>query len=132
MGKSGKKKRVFFPFFMFLGVGLGFLLIEFFGASAVAGLMFVGMGLGFLFDSVITVEERTIAVRSTVKMGGIVYCIVGVIFIVCGALSMIDPKLLVNHVIYLMGLGFIVVGAYLLVSGFRFIEAASRKVEKSK
>lgn len=127
MGEDRKKSRVFFPFFLFVGIGLGFLLIEFFGALAVVALTFVGLGLGFLFDSIVIVEERRVTVGFPVKISGVVYCVVGVIFIISGILSMIAPELLINYVIYFMGLGFVVVGAYLLVYGLRLVEATSKQ-----
>jgi len=126
MSEDKKKKRVFFPFFMFVSVGLGFLLIERFGATAVVALLFVGLGLGLLFDSTVTVQERKVSVELPVKAGGIIYCVIGGIFIVSGLLTMISPRLLVDYVTYFMGLAFIVLGAYLLVSGFKLIEATSK------
>jgi hypothetical protein len=126
MSEDKKRKKVFFPFFMFVSVGFGFLLIERLGAIAVVALMFVGLGLGLLFDSTVTVKERKVSVELPVKAGGIIYCVIGGIFIVSGLLTMISPRLLVDYVTYLMGLAFIVLGAYLLVSGFKLIEATSK------
>jgi uncharacterized membrane protein HdeD (DUF308 family) len=112
---------------MFVGVGLGFLLLERLGVAAFVAVMFVSLGLGLLLDSIVTIEKREVRAELPVKVGGIVYCIVGAVFVVSGLLTMISPQLLVNYVTYLMGFAFIVVGAYLLVSGFRLVEATSEE-----
>lgn len=125
MSEDRKKKRVFFPFFVFVSVGLGFLLMERLGMIAVVALMFVGLGLGLLFDSTVTVNERKVNVELPVKLGGIIYCVIGGVFVVSGLLTMISPRLLVDYATYLIGLAFIVVGAYLLISGFRLVESTS-------
>jgi len=125
MDEIGKKKWVFFPFFMFVGVGVGFLLLEQFGGLAVVGCMFLGLGLGFFLDSIVTVERKEIRAELPAKVGGMIYCAVGAVFIVSGILTMISPQLLVDYVTYLMGLGFIVVGAYVLVFGFKLAKTTS-------
>ena len=125
MGENGKKKWVFLPFFMFIGVGIGFLLLDQFGGLAVIVCTFLGLGLGFFLDSIVTVERKEIRAELPARVGGVIYCAVGVIFIVSGILTMISPELLVNYVTYLMGLGFIIVGAYILVFGFKLAKPTS-------
>ena len=111
---------------MFVGVGLGFLLIDRLGVEAFVAVTFMSLGLGLLLDSIVTVKKREVRAHLPVRAGGIVYCIVGVVFLVSGLLTMISPRLLVDYVTYLMGFAFIVVGAYLLVFGFKLVEAASK------
>ena len=85
--KTGKKHSLF-PVFMFIGMGVGFLLIESLGGLAFVSAMFIGMGLGFLFDSFVRIEERKVSVEVPVKASGIVTSIIGLIFIAGGALAL--------------------------------------------
>jgi len=79
--KSGQRHSLF-PVFMFIGMGVGFLLIESLGGLAFVSAMFIGMGLGFLFDNLVRIEERKVSIEVPVKASGIITSIIGVIFIV--------------------------------------------------
>jgi hypothetical protein len=125
MEENRKKKKVFFPFLMLVGAGLGFLLLERLGVEVFVAVVLVSSGLGLLLDSIVTIDKKEVRAELSVKVGGIIYCIVGAVFVVSGLLTLISPQLLVDYVTYLMGFAFIVVGAYLLVSGFRLVEATS-------
>jgi len=103
--KTGKKHSLF-PVFMFIGMGVGFLLIDSLGGLAFVSAMFIGMGLGFLFDSFVRIEERKVSVEIPIKASGIITSIIGAIFIVGGALALISPELLTQYTTYFIGLGF--------------------------
>jgi len=118
--KSGKRHS-FFPVFMFIGMGVGFLLIESLGGLAFVSAMFIGMGLGFLFDSFVRIEERKVSVEIPIKASGIITSIIGAIFIVGGALALISPELLTQYTTYFIGLGFIIVGIYLMLYGYGLV-----------
>ncbi len=118
--KTGKKHSLF-PVFMFIGMGVGFLLIESLGGLAFVSAMFIGMGLGFLFDSFVRIEERKVSVEIPVKASGIITSIIGAIFIVGGALALISPELLTQYTTYFIGLGFIIVGIYLMLYGYGLV-----------
>jgi len=119
--KTGKKHSLF-PVFMFIGMGVGFLLIESLGGLAFVSAMFIGMGLGFLFDNLVRIEERKVSIEVPVKASGIIASIIGVIFIVGGALAMIAPDFLVKYTTYFIGLGFIIVGIYLMLYGYSLVK----------
>jgi len=116
------KKHSLFPVFMFIGMGVGFLLIESLGGLAFVSAMFIGMGLGLLFDSFVRIEERKVSVEVPVKAGGIITSIIGAIFIVGGALAFIAPELLTRYITYFIGLGFIIVGIYLMLYGYGLVK----------
>ncbi|HDI12442.1 MAG TPA: hypothetical protein ENF63_02485 [Candidatus Bathyarchaeota archaeon] len=116
------KKHSLFPVFMFIGMGVGFLLIESLGGLAFVSAMFIGMGLGFLFDSLVRIEERKVSVEIPVKASGIITLIIGAIFTVSGALALYDPNLLAEYSTYFIGLGFIIVGIYLMLYGFGLVK----------
>jgi len=118
--ESGKKHSLF-PVFMFIGMGVGFLLIESLGGLAFVSAMFIGMGLGFLFDSFVRIEERKVSVEIPIKASGIITSIIGAIFIVGGALALISPELLTQYTTYFIGLGFIIVGIYLMLYGYGLV-----------
>ena len=115
------KKHSLFPVFMFIGMGVGFLLIESLGGLAFVSAMFIGMGLGFLFDSFVRIEERKVSVEIPIKASGIITSIIGAIFIVGGALALISPELLTQYTTYFIGLGFIIVGIYLMLYGYGLV-----------
>ena len=119
--ENSKKKHSLFPVFMFIGMGVGFLLIDSLGGLAFVSAMFIGMGLGFLFDSLVRIEERRVSVEIPVKVGGIVTSIIGAIFTVGGALALINPELLTQYTTYFIGLGFIIVGIYLMLHGLSYL-----------
>ena len=119
--KTGKKHSLF-PVFMFIGMGVGFLLIDSLGGLAFVSAMFIGMGLGLLFDSFVRIEERKVSVEVPVKAGGIITSIIGAIFIVGGALAFIAPELLTRYITYFIGLGFIIVGIYLMLCGYGLVK----------
>ena len=118
--KTGKKHSLF-PVFMFIGMGVGFLLIESLGGLAFVSAVFIGMGLGFLFDSFVRIEERKVSVEIPIKASGIITSIIGAIFIVGGALALISPELLTQYTTYFIGLGFIIVGIYLMLYGYGLV-----------
>ncbi len=115
------KRHSLFPVFMFIGMGVGFLLIESLGGLAFVSAMFIGMGLGFLFDSFVRIEERKVSVEIPIKASGIITSIIGAIFIVGGALALISPELLTQYTTYFIGLGFIIVGIYLMLYGYGLV-----------
>ena len=119
--KTGKKHSLF-PVFMFIGMGVGFLLIDSLGGLAFVSAMFIGMGLGLLFDSFVRIEERKVSVEVPVKAGGIITSIIGAIFIVGGALAFNAPELLTRYITYFIGLGFIIVGIYLMLYGYGLVK----------
>lgn len=121
--KNSKRKHFLFPVFMFIGMGIGFLLIESLGGLGFISAMFIGMGLGFLFDNLIVIEERKISVEVPLKISGIVTSAIGVLFIVGGAATLIAPELLEKLATYLIGFGFIVVGIFILIHGLGLVKS---------
>ena len=121
--EKSDKRHSLFPVFMFIGMGVGFLLIDSLGGLAFVSAMFIGMGLGFLFDSFVRIEERKVSVEIPVKASGIITSIIGAIFIIGGALAFIAPDLLTRYTTYFIGLGFIIVGIYLMLYGYGLIKA---------
>jgi len=119
--EKSDKKHSLFPVFMFIGMGVGFLLIESLGGLAFVSAMFIGMGLGFLFDSFVRIEERKVNVEVPVKASGVITSIIGAIFIVGGALALISLELLTQYTTYFIGLGFIIVGIYLMLFGYGLV-----------
>jgi len=119
--EKSDKKHSLFPVFMFIGMGVGFLLIDSLGGLAFVSAMFIGMGLGFLFDSFVRIEERKVSVEIPIKASGIITSIIGAIFIVGGALALISPELLTQYTTYFIGLGFIIVGIYLMLYGYGLV-----------
>jgi len=122
------KRHSLFPVFMFIGMGVGFLLIDSLGGLAFVSAMFIGMGLGFLFDSFVRIEERKVSVEVPVKASGIVTSIIGLIFIAGGALALYNPNLLTEYSTYFIGLGFIIVGIYLLLYGYGLVKSKPSSV----
>lgn len=121
--KENKRKHFLFPVFMFIGMGVGFLLIESIGGLGFVSAMFIGMGLGFLFDNIIAIEEKKVRIEVPVKISGIVTSIIGIIFITGGTITLIAPELLKELVIYFIGLGFILVGVFILIYGLGLIKS---------
>lgn len=121
--KEDKRKHFLFPVFMFIGMGVGFLLIESIGGLGFVSAMFIGMGLGFLFDNLIVIEERKISVEVPVKISGITTSIIGILFIIGGTVTLIAPELLEKLATYFIGLGFIVVGIFVLIHGLGLIKS---------
>jgi len=124
--ETNEKKIPFFPVFLFIGMGIGFLLIEVAGGLAFVSAMFIGMGLGFLFDSIVTVKKKKITVELPVKASGIVAMLIGMIFIAGGTLALIQPQLIMNLSTYFIGLGFIVVGIYIMLQGYSLIHVTRK------
>ncbi|MEM1558440.1 MAG: hypothetical protein QXL27_05515 [Candidatus Bathyarchaeia archaeon] len=120
---ENKRKHFLFPVFMFIGMGVGFLLIESIGGLGFVSAMFIGMGLGFLFDNLIVIEEKKISVEVPVKIGGIATSIIGVLFIIGGTVTLIAPELLEKLATYFIGLGFIVVGIFILIYGLGLVKS---------
>ena len=123
MGGSEQKKRSMFPVFMFIGMGIGFLLIDKFGGLGFVASMFIGMGIGFLFDSLFRIEEREVHIEFPIKLSGLIHMTIGAAFIFGGALAIIAPEILLENMKFFIGLGFIAVGVFLLTYGFRVVKA---------
>ncbi len=119
-----RRRKPFFLFFMFTGMGVGFILMSSLGGLGFTAAMFIGMGLGFLADSVLTVEEAKIKAEVPVKAGGAVMTVIGVLLIAVGGLLLFSPSLLEAVAPYVIGLGFIAAGVYLMLVGTRVIKAA--------
>ncbi|RLF98391.1 MAG: hypothetical protein DRN49_05960 [Thaumarchaeota archaeon] len=117
-----ERRKPFFLFFMFTGMGVGFILIPVFGGLSFPAAMFIGMGLGFLFDSIIVVEERKMSVEVPVRIGGIIMMLVGLLMIIGGSIMLAAPRLLERLIPYFIGLGFIAGGAYVLVAGLSIVK----------
>ena len=122
---ESKKKHSFFPVFMFIGMGVGFLLIESLGGLGFVSAMFIGMGIGFLFDNLVVIEERKVSVEVPVKASGIVTSVIGVLFIIGGVIALTMPELLEKLATYFIGLGFIIIGIFILIYGMRLVKAKS-------
>ena len=88
--------------------------------------LFIGMGLGFLFDSIVTVKKKKITVELPVKASGIVAMLIGLIFIAGGTLALIQPQLIMKLSTYFIGLGFIVVGIYIMLQGYSLIHVTRK------
>ncbi len=108
-----KKRHGFFLPLLFIGMGVGFLLQQQMGGSAFVASMFIGMGLGFLLDSFVVVENREFRAEK-VSGSRATISILGLVFIVVGALFFINPELLKELWNYLIAIGFILFGLYLL------------------
>ncbi|MCD6509921.1 MAG: hypothetical protein J7L11_06000 [Thermoprotei archaeon] len=120
-----KKRKSLFPFAMFMGMGVGFLLIERLGGTAFVACMFIGMGIGFLLDALIKLEEEVVKVRLPMRAGGFVLSTIGVLMIIGGILTLTVPDLLANIIYYLIGLGLIAIGLYILFSGMVFFRSST-------
>ncbi len=114
---SETRKRRLFPFFLFIGMGVGFLLIDRLGGTAFVACMFIGMGLGFLFDSIFEVRTEKVEVKMPTSLAGVALALIGVIFILGGFSFLFFGELIKRLMHYFVGLGFIVVGIFLLIQG---------------
>lgn len=115
----GKKKRIFFLPLMFIGMGVGFILIDYLGGEAFVASMFIGMGIGFLLDSLFSVEEREIVFEKPYKLSSLSLMIIGLIMILGGGLYLVNPTLLESIKQILIGLVIIAVGLFILTSGYK-------------
>ena len=111
-----KKKHIFFLPLMFIGMGLGFLLNNFYENAFVA-CMFIGMGLGFFLDSLFVIEERKIKIKEAYKASSFALMLLGVVFILTGVIYLVNPSLLKLLSNYLISLGFIAFGLFIFVKG---------------
>lgn len=118
MEKEKHRRHVFFVPLLFIGMGVGFILIPFLGGEAFTASMFIGMGIGFLLDSIFTIEEKTVTIRRPVTTAAVSLMIIGAIFIVGGALFIINPKFLRIISDILIGLGFVTAGIFIFLSGY--------------
>ena len=124
MSEAERRKRgVFLVFCMFVGMGVGFILIEQLGGLGFVASMFIGMGVGFLLDALITVEKRRIAVKIPIKAGGLTSMLIGALFIMGGGLAIAAPELLERYAVQFVGLGMIAVGVYLMLFGYSYVKA---------
>ncbi|MEM2005086.1 MAG: hypothetical protein QW705_06575 [Zestosphaera sp.] len=121
MNEEKGKKKLPFPMFLFIGMGIGFMLIPISPFAFIASL-FVGMGLGFLLSEIIVVEEKRIRAEFPVRMGGIASMLIGLVFIAGGLLSIIAPKLLEQYATVFIGLGFIVTGLFIFLYGLELLK----------
>ncbi|KYH37954.1 MAG: hypothetical protein AYL29_001360 [Candidatus Bathyarchaeota archaeon B24] len=118
-----RRKGVFLVFCMFVGMGIGFILIEQLGGLGFVASMFIGMGVGFLLDALIAVEKRRIAVKIPIKAGGLVSMLIGALFIAGGGLAIAAPELLKRYAVQFVGLGMIAAGVYLMLFGYSYVKA---------
>jgi len=121
MQKSKSKKHIFFLPLMFIGMGLGFLLENWY-AHAFVACMFIGMGVGFFLDSFFVVEEKKIRAKKIYKSSSITLTFLGIAFILAGIAYLFKPSLLEMIGDYLIALGFIVVGVYILTKGIESLK----------
>ena len=121
-GSEDKSRKRLMPVFMFIGMGVGFMMIDYLGGTAFVAFMFIGMGLGFLFDTFFEVEARRVKAQVPLKVGGMITMALGLIFVVGGALAVLAPDLLMKVMTFFIGLGFIAVGIYLLIHGFSLVK----------
>jgi uncharacterized membrane protein HdeD (DUF308 family) len=126
---DGKRKRVFFAPFLFIGIGVGALLIDPLGGNAFVASMFIGMGIGFILDSFFSVEKHEIRVQTPVRLGSFAMMIVGALFIIGGLSAIISPQMLSKLMPYLIGMGFILGGVFMLISGFRMSRSDVNRVK---
>ena len=98
-------------------MGIGFLLQQYMGGNAFVASMFIGMGLGFFMDSFFVVSKGKIY-HKTPKYSRISLLILGIFFIIIGAIYLINPALLELLWTYIVAIGFILFGLYLLLRGW--------------
>lgn len=122
MSEVKEKKPPLFPVFLFIGMGVGFLLIPV-SPFAFISSMFVGMGLGFLLNEVVVIEERRIRMETPTKIGGIASMAIGALFIVGGILSIIAPNIVQQFATVFIGLGFRAVGLFIFFYGLDLLKA---------
>ncbi len=118
MSKSKDKKKSFVPVFMFIGMGIGFLMMDKLGGVGFVSLMFIGMGIGFLFDTFITIEEKEIKFKAPIKIGGLINMLLGLTFIIGGAAAIVIPEFLIRNMNLFLGLGFIAIGLFIFIYGY--------------
>ena len=124
MVEGGKKgKGVFIVSLMFIGMGIGFILIDIIGGVAFVASMFIGMGLGFILDTFIEIRESKISFTMPLSVSGIVMVLVGLSMITGGLIVMFVPSLLEKIMPYMIGVIFIAVGAFILAGGFRILKS---------
>ncbi len=117
---SEERRHAFFVPLMFIGMGIGFLLVDYLGGTAFVASMFIGMGIGFLLDSVFTIENRMVVrVRGS---SNLFLFTLGAIMVVGGLLYIIFPKIIQIIGDYLVAAGFILFGLYIM---FRAMERKS-------
>lgn len=109
------RRHGFFLPLLFIGMGIGFVLEQYVRGGFVAS-MFIGMGLGFLLDSFLMVEERELHLRS-LKNSKLVLSVLGILFMVIGAIFLYNPALIRHIWKYLLAIGFILFGLYILLRG---------------
>ena len=123
MNKEESERLHLFPVFLFIGMGVGFLLIESVGGLGFVSAMFVGMGLGFLFDSLVVIEEKRLRIEIPTRTTGIAVSVIGCLFIIGGVTALIMPDMLEIVAAYLVGLGFIALGIFILMHGLGLVRA---------
>ncbi len=110
---SARKRKFFLPC-MFIGMGIGFLLMNWIETAFVA-CMFLGMGVGFLLDSLFVVEEKKIKANKVYRSSSVALAILGLSLMLVGVLLLVSPKMLEVLETYMFGFGFIIFGLFILV-----------------
>ena len=111
-----KKKHTFFLPLMFIGMGLGFLLSEFYENAFVA-CMFIGMGLGLFLDSLFVIDKRRVEIKKAYKTSSFALMLLGIFFVLAGIIYLINPLLLRSLENYIVALGFIAFGLFIFLKG---------------
>ena len=104
--------------------GLVFVACIFFGPGA--GLLFgrpdvgacIGVGVGFLAVGIIQlkgIKPTPVTISLPKSFGQVVFCVIGVLVIVCGLCILYDRQDLLYP--YVEGIGIVIVGALILLSG---------------
>jgi len=119
MGSERKRRHVFFLPLMFIGMGVGFILVDYLGGEAFVASMFIGMGIGFLLDSMFSVEEKKLIFEKPYKIGSISLMLIGLLLIIGGGLFIVKPDLLASIKEILIGLVIIAIGLFILTSGYK-------------
>ncbi|MEM4488411.1 MAG: hypothetical protein QXK88_06415 [Desulfurococcaceae archaeon] len=119
---KAKRKPPLFPVFLFIGMGIGFLLIPVSPLAFISS-MFIGMGLGFLLNEVVVIEEKRVKIEIPMRVGGITMVIIGTLFIAGGVFSIVAPDLLQRYATVFLGIGFITAGALIFFYGLGLLRA---------
>ncbi|MBC7129793.1 hypothetical protein H5T51_01050 [Candidatus Bathyarchaeota archaeon] len=130
MDEDKSERKVFFPVFLFIGMGIGFLLIDFLGGLGFVASMFIGMGVGILFDNLVKPEGGKVSFEPPVQAGGIAAIVIGALFIAGGVSTILMPGLLETLAPYLIGLGLIAIGIIILVYGAGMLKAKTVPAEE--
>ncbi len=89
---------------MFIGMGLGFLLINVFGGNAFVASMFIGMGPSFIMDLFIEVRENRISFIFPSSFSGITIIVVGLAMVIGGFTLLFAPNMINKIMPYIVGI----------------------------